>query len=52
MRQIIRSADPVNYRKSIIEISKILAEDKICDMALEDLFQHLNSKLQDDAFDN
>lgn len=52
MRQIIRSADPVNYRKSITEISKILAEDHICDMALEDLFQHLNTKFQDDAFDN
>ena len=52
MRQIIRSADPVNYRKSITEISTILSEDKICDMALEDLFHHLSMKLNDDAFDN
>ena len=48
MRQIIRSADPVNYRKSIKEISNFLGQDAICDLALEQLFETLHHKLSDE----
>mgnify|MGYP006950291150 CR=1 FL=1 len=49
MRQIIRSADPVNYRKSIQEISNLLGDDAICDLSLDQLFETLHKKLESNS---